>query len=325
MTDHSDKQTVPGRSCPLSYRTRPQALAGSPGLEADTLYIIGGLYGNAHALDATEALATTERDHGLPAPRLVFNGDFNWFNAEPESFGEINRRVSKYTCLQGNVEAELASPDATAGCGCGYPPWVEEGMVDRSNRIMESLQHVAAAYDDVRDALCSLPRQLCARVGKHRIGIIHGDPESLAGWGLAVEHMPPPGQVTPTLETWFRQAGVDIFAATHTCLPFMQDFVVDGSARLVLNNGAAGMPNFHGTATGILTRISRWPAPSGRLYGTRLDELFIDAIGFEATSPAWLAWFEQRWPPGSPAHVSYRARLDGQLDYTREQALRLAS
>ncbi|HTD90985.1 MAG TPA: hypothetical protein VK663_10005, partial [Burkholderiales bacterium] len=65
----------PGRSCPLHYRYSPKDFARAPDFNADTLYVIGGLYGNVPALQAALALAAQE-----PAPvTLAFNGDFNWF------------------------------------------------------------------------------------------------------------------------------------------------------------------------------------------------------------------------------------------------------
>ena len=39
-----------GRSCPLAYRYQPEALAQPAQLEPDTLYVVGGLYGNLAAL-----------------------------------------------------------------------------------------------------------------------------------------------------------------------------------------------------------------------------------------------------------------------------------
>src|SRR5690606_22904340 len=63
-----------GRVCPLRYRYGAEALAAASELAAETLYVVGGLYGNPFALDAVEALAAME-----PGPvRIVFNGDFNW-------------------------------------------------------------------------------------------------------------------------------------------------------------------------------------------------------------------------------------------------------
>ncbi len=50
----------PGRVCPLRYRYGPAALAEAPERVAETLYVIGGLYGNRPALDAVEALAAAQ-------------------------------------------------------------------------------------------------------------------------------------------------------------------------------------------------------------------------------------------------------------------------
>ena len=51
------KDNAPGRACPLSYRYGATALARCREQDADTLYVIGGLYGNRPALAAIEALA----------------------------------------------------------------------------------------------------------------------------------------------------------------------------------------------------------------------------------------------------------------------------
>ena len=60
--------------------------------------------------------------------RLVFNGDFHWFGADPEIFARAQRQVLAHTALRGNVETELtAEPVATdedAGCGCACPDWI---------------------------------------------------------------------------------------------------------------------------------------------------------------------------------------------------------
>ena len=51
---------VRGRSCPIGYRYQPEALAQPARLEADTLYVVGGLYGNLFALWAV--LKPADRD-----------------------------------------------------------------------------------------------------------------------------------------------------------------------------------------------------------------------------------------------------------------------
>jgi myo-inositol 2-dehydrogenase/D-chiro-inositol 1-dehydrogenase len=55
---------VPGRSCPLAYQYQPEALAQPAQLEADTLYVVGGLYGNPAALQALlERADRAEMEH----------------------------------------------------------------------------------------------------------------------------------------------------------------------------------------------------------------------------------------------------------------------
>jgi hypothetical protein len=44
----------------MRYRYGPIAIAKAPERTADTLYVIGGLYGNLQALDAIEAMARAE-------------------------------------------------------------------------------------------------------------------------------------------------------------------------------------------------------------------------------------------------------------------------
>ena len=49
-----------GRACPLAYRYQPAALAQPAPLEAATLYVVGGLYGNLPALEAVLERAEQE-------------------------------------------------------------------------------------------------------------------------------------------------------------------------------------------------------------------------------------------------------------------------
>src|SRR6185312_15099106 len=103
-----------GRFCPADYYYSPAVFARAPEIVAETLYVVGGLYGNESALDAIEALASAEAHE----PRIVFNGDFHWFDAVPDWFAAIERRVLSHAALRGNVETELArAHDVGAGCG----------------------------------------------------------------------------------------------------------------------------------------------------------------------------------------------------------------
>jgi hypothetical protein len=178
---------APGRSCPLAYQYPPEALAQPAQVQANTLLVVGGLYGNAAALQAV--LQRADREPGGPAT-IIFNGDFHWLDVDPEDFRTVSETVLAHHATKGNVEAELAS-EQDAGCGCAYPDYVSNEVVDRSNQMMTRLRTTAGRFPDLVRRLGALPRYLTASVGGQCVGIIHGDPESLAGWRLALEAMEP--------------------------------------------------------------------------------------------------------------------------------------
>ncbi|MFM9882523.1 MAG: hypothetical protein ACKVQT_05805 [Burkholderiales bacterium] len=313
-----------GQSCPPHYRYRPSVFRGEPSHCAETVYVIGGLYGNIEALHAIFRMQEDEARAGRRVS-LVFNGDFNWFNVDLQGFREINAAVLAHVAIQGNVEAEIGAP-SDSGCGCNYPDYVDATVVARSNAIMRELQSIAADAPGIRGTLAALPMVRTIQVGDSRIGIVHGDAEALAGWAFAAERLAANEKCTasetlavelavqPTplakIATFFREANVCAFASTHTCLPLARDFDVDGAARLVINNGAAGMPNFTGSTCGVITRISIDRAvPCGSLYGIEIGGVRFDALPVHYDQTAWVDAFLRNWPPGSPAHASYFHRI----------------
>ena len=289
-----------GRVCPLSYQHGPRGVSRAVERCAPALWVAGGLYGNVEAADALLAALDADRPGG-ERPLLVLNGDFHWFDADPGEFRALEQRLADHVRLAGNVEAELGSPSAQAGCGCAYPAFVDDATVARSNAIMERLQATVAELEGMPQRLAGLPRLLRVRVGTAIIGIIHGDPDSLAGWGLAVESLATSGGPTdgPRVREWARQAGVDGFACSHTCLPWMG---APGGIP-VANNGSAGMPNFRGCLHGLATRIAPVQAPHGdAVYSMEALGLRFEAIPLHYDRQAWRTRFERLWPPGSPAH-----------------------
>lgn len=171
-----------GRSCPATYGYSASSFRRLPELHAATLYVIGGLYGNLAALDALDRLIALEP----LLPDCVFNGDFHWFDSDPSVFLQVHRRVVAHVALRGNVETELAGDDDAAGCGCAYPDEVDDADVMRSNQILQRLRATATdALGNTRVAMAQLPMTLVAQVGTARVGIVHGDATSLAGWDFA--------------------------------------------------------------------------------------------------------------------------------------------
>ena len=304
---------TPGRYCPDTYRYPPRVFDRPPDLVADTLYVIGGLYGNVEALSAIQVLAARER---WPVT-LAFNGDFHWFDVGDEDFAHVSQAVLEHAAIRGNVETEIASEGSLAGCGCAYPLDVSDAEVSRSNEILEALRATARRHPAVRSRLAALPMHLVARVGEARIGIVHGDAASLAGWGFAHDRLDDPGH-RRWIESMFREARVDAFASSHTCLPALRRF--DGG--VVANNGAAGMPNFAASRFGLLTRISTRPHDGAeRLYGVEAGGVAIEALRVDYDHDRWLARFGSRWPAGSPAHASYYRRITEGTRFEVEQAL----
>ena len=320
---------APGRNCPLHYRYRPSDFAVPASASCEVLYVVGGLYGNVQALQRVIELFGRERGD----KRLIFNGDFHWFDIDADVFAQIQRGVLAFEATRGNVETELSGPAVhdshDTGCGCSYPDWVGDAVVERSNRILTMLRDTARALPGACRELSMLPMWRRIDVGERRVAIVHGDAQSLAGWGFAQEtlHERAPQQAAAL---WFEQARVDLFASSHTCLPVFQGIEAGTSAKpaafspLVLNNGAAGMPNLAGSHEGLLTRIATRPFEGlQRRFGLRRGELRLDAIAIDYDDCAWQRSFLAQWPVGSDAHASYWSRISQGTDHRIDDALRV--
>jgi hypothetical protein len=299
-----------GRICPHDYAYSPSAFARAPDFTAATLYVAGGLYGNLAALTAIKAMAAAEK------AELVFNGDFHWFDADTDWFARIEHGLAPYRALRGNIETEISrESDIGAGCGCAYPEAVDDGVVRRSNQILAQLRAAASGVERLR----SLPTHMVAQVGKLRIGIVHGDAVSLAGWRFAQAALDDPRQ-----QAWRSDIActsrIDVFASTHTCEAALRDFTLPPRRLTVINNGAAGMPNFAGTRFGVVTRIATTLPPHRPLYGLARNGVRIDALPVAYDHDAFAARFLQRWPQGSTAYESYWYRIDRGPDFTLAQA-----
>jgi hypothetical protein len=310
---------TPGRSCPLHYRYAPTTFSRSADLAAETVYVIGGLYGNLPALQEILAIAALEK----VKPRLVFNGDFHWFDVDTSTFAAINAEVLKHTALRGNVETELAPGTDEAGCGCAYPDYVDDADVERSNSIMQTLRATARQFPEDVARLIALPMHLVVRVGDARVGIVHGDAESLSGWRFAHDSLH-----EAVNQQWLtdlcEQANLVGFASSHTCLPTFRRFGTGAAAKFVANNGAAGMPNFGGTQYGLITRLSVHEAPEGLAqYGGKMGDLFVDALPVHFDHGKMVEQFASDWPAGSAAHTSYWRRITEGPGYAPPHALGL--
>jgi len=330
-------------SCSIAHRSSPKLIAQARVQHAKTLYVVGGMYGNPQALDAIEDMLQEERGD----VDVLFNGDFNFFNANLEDLDLINRRIMRfYSATAGNIEISISSEErGSEGCGCDYPSYVSRDVVARSDLIVKKLGEVAGNLDaDVLSWLRALSPFANYCIGGARVAILHGDPHSLSGWSLAVENLETSSEAfrrrhgceshpTTTLRDahdWMQAADADMFACTHTCLPFAQR-VYEGpeSFKAIFNNGSAGMANFSGQPYGLLTRISEsLDIPKGSIYGCKIKgkqgEARVDCLPVQFHHKEFVEWFLKTWPSGSPAHTSYFTRImHGPTNYTITDANRL--
>ena len=320
MMEVADVQSAPGRVCPLRYRYGASAIAKVEPRAAQTLYVIGGLYGNVPALDAIEQMAAAEST----APTLCFNGDFNWFNSDDRQFTEINHRVLAHDAIQGNVEAEFGADGDDAGCGCAYPESVDSEIVERSNVIHSQLKATARRHPELAARISRLPMIARYQVGDCRVGVVHGDADSLAGWRFDVSELDDPAAL-PWLRSVFAQANVDVFASTHTCVPAMRSFAL-ADTRIdefgwVVNNGATGMPNFSADLSGLCTRIALTPSPHDTVHEIKVANAYVSLLPVRYDEARWQADFLQQWPEGSAAWLSYWTRITQGPAFTSAQAI----
>lgn len=331
-----------GRSCPSDYRYPSGALAGADDGYADVLYTVGGLYGNTEALRSLQSLVCRETGR----VRIVLAGDFHWFDVAEEEFAAIaavlepvagphdhERAAICWEAISGNVERELTR-NSGAGCGCDYPDYVPDSTVAWSNAIMARLHERAQGFLEHLRLLAALPAFKAVRVAGERVLVLHGDTFSLAGWSFAAERLPgAPQQLRAMLgleaqphdEAWlageFQHAGARIISCSHTCLPAARTVRTPAGDALLINNGAAGMPNFRGRIAGLVTRIAAdTRVPPGSLYGVQLGALRCDAVELPYEQAAWWRRFTRQWKEDSPAYLSYACRLRDGPDYRLEWA-----
>ncbi len=310
----STNRGAAGRVCPLDYTYQPSVFARVPDFSCEVMYVVGGLYGNHAALKVVSVFAAKER----APPMLVFNGDFHWLDAEPAWFAEIEHGVSLHLALRGNVETEISrAEDIGTGCGCDYPEKVSEDVVQRSNATM--LQLRADTPPAARVRLRALPMHLVVQIATLRVGVVHGDAQSLAGWQFAQDALDDAVN-NAWLDKIRAASGIDIFACTHTGQAALRDYALTSGRLTIANNGAAGLPNFSGSRFGVITRIGTTPSSHQPLYGLVRDGVHIDAIAVEYDHIAFFERFLKRWPAGSPAHESYYSRIVDGPDYRLTQA-----
>ena len=264
----------------------------------DSVYVVGGLYGNFYALEALKNIIE-------PNALVVLNGDIHWFDANVEQFRRIEEGIKPYIALNGNVEVELAREvKSGAGCGCFYPETTAEMTITWAHEIHARLSTMVDAHlQAYKEQFRKRSSCLGLFVGGCKIAITHGDESSLAGWMCSKEALREP-QRQASLDAWFEKNSVDVLATTHTC----EAVLLSLKNGVLINNGAAGLPNFQSPNSGMVTRISTTKAPKKR-YGVRHKNLYIDAIDLAYDAQAFMRDFQRVWVKDSAAFLSYWKRV----------------
>jgi len=327
------------------------------------------LYGNKYALEEIFRLASREEVYPQLVFNGDFNF-FNSSSLENfmetnemimksgamVSLGNVERSI-----IDGFSSSSLSS--AHVDCGCSYPDYVSDDYIERSNEIVRRLLETckrgstnnvrgSVGVQDVVDYLRQLPNFINVDLGGDRVTILHGDCFSLSGWSFSAESLEPAdellrqslvsengdGSIIPIttmreVAEWMRAMGSTVVACTHTCLPVATVVPLactSGNDGILINNGAAGMPNFADESSngcGVLTRIASTEhghPPEGKslYHSTTQNGLRVDAIAIEYDA-VWKEKFLQCWPQGTAAHENYATRiLRGPSSYRVKQAAR---
>lgn len=171
-----------GRACPVDYHLSESIFAADSQVSCDTLYVVGGLYGNPFALNAIEEMVAAEEAAGRDV-LVVLNGDIHWFDKTAENFLALERRLDRprWIPLVGNVEAELRrQEDIGVGCGCAYPACTSDASVSRSNRIHRMLSIAVHEHPECKEPLIGRAAAMTVDVAGEKVGITHGTRSSSA-------------------------------------------------------------------------------------------------------------------------------------------------
>lgn len=290
---------IEGRVGADDYAIAPEEWDKEPFATCDTLYSVGGLYGNVEAMKTVVKMLEDEEGEVC----VALNGDYHWFDGTLESFEEIEELVAPFVPMNGNVEFELSRVEACGvGCGCSYPTTMSDAFVGRSNAIYGRMKAAIAQRDGLAASLQGRPAWGIVRVGDALVGLTHGDEKSVSGWGCSVDNLHKPERIEE-LEGFFAERSIDVLSTTHTCAAA----AVKMENGVVINNGSAGLPEYKGLLYGLINRISKTPHPDA-IYRTMVKGVYVEAVPVRYDHDAFIAWFDSIWEEDSPAAQSYRPR-----------------
>ena len=190
------------------------------------ILLFGGPYGN---LQATSALRRIAEEAMIPPERVICTGDITAYCAQPSETVRLIRDWGIH-CIQGNVEAQLAT-DA-ADCGCNFSP---DSSCDRlSQQWYRFTQQEITA--DQREWFQTLPNHLRFDLNGFPCAVVHGAFTETSRFIF---------QSTSwrEKEAELERAEASVLIGGHSGLPFSQI----ANDKLWCNAGVIGMPANDGT------------------------------------------------------------------------------
>ena len=264
--------------------------------------VIGGLYGNMQSL---KEIKKYEKNN-----QLIFNGDFHWLNKKKEEFVAVQEFINNHIALKGNIEESLSNSKNFDNCNCDYPDYFPPEETIYSNEIFSQLKKTYLSCEDYKNHFDQLGTQLYIPIKNGpNIFITHGDLQSLSGWMFSVRSI---NKINKgKFLKFFNKVNADVIISSHTCLPvFCHATDTNGEDKLLLNNGAAGMPNFRNKNFGIIIRISSSKSIDEKvLYRKKIKNYFFEAIKLEYSNKNFIKEFLINWPSKSSGYKAYFDRI----------------
>jgi len=195
-------------------------------IEAETLLVFGGPYGN---LEATQALFAEAGKLGIAPDHIICTGDIVAYCADPleTSYFLRNKNIN---IIQGNCEVFLA--EDSEECGCGF----EEGTAcDVLSKSWFSYCR-SQINADIKEWFGSLPEHLHFTFGERSFAVVHGSAQNVSEFVFASDS-------EEKLKDHIQKAGVDCIISGHSGLPFTK-IIGDTCWH---NAGVIGMPANDGT------------------------------------------------------------------------------
>jgi hypothetical protein len=149
--------------------------------------------------------------------------------------------------------------------------------------------------------------------GLARVGVVHGDAQSLAGWGFDAQALHAV-DAAQRYAPWFEQAEVELFASSHTCAAGLAVYGAQSphafhpphaGDRAIVNHGATGMPNRAGDLRGLVSCIALKPSPHPVWAERQAAGAYVALLPVAYDTVAWAADFSAQWLEGSAAILSY--------------------